>query len=266
MTDENATPRSFFVLLLGLSIPLWWLGAVIDEPLLPGLPASALMVICPAIAGAVSAFRSGGRPAVATLLARAVDGRRMHVWAWPVALCTMPLVMLVSGVVLVGTGIPLPAPEIEIGQTLALFALFLAAATAEEIGWTGHAADALLGSRGFVATVLIIGAASVIWHVIPLLQVDRGWSWIGWWACGTMARRALILWLYVRGGRSVFGASLFHAMSNVSWMLFPVLGSHYDPKVTALVLLLPSLAALSFGAASHEGRGSASTHRTAPRA
>jgi len=33
----------------------------------------------------------------------------------------------------------------------------------------------------------------------------------------------------VNGGRSVFIAALFHAMSNVAFFMFPNYGSHYDP-------------------------------------
>ena len=35
--------------------------------------------------------------------------------------------------------------------------------------------------------------------------------------------------------RSVFVASLFHTTINVSWQLFPIHGSHFDPRVTGLM-------------------------------
>ncbi|MEX2248241.1 MAG: hypothetical protein WD671_01295, partial [Parvibaculum sp.] len=44
------------------------------------------------------------------------------------------------------------------------------------------------------------------------------------------------VWLYVNGGRSVFIAALFHAMSNVAFFLYPVYGSHYDPVSTFVIL------------------------------
>jgi hypothetical protein len=34
----------------------------------------------------------------------------------------------------------------------------------------------------------------------------------------------------------VFAASLFHAMCNLSWMLFPSYGSHYDPRIVAPII------------------------------
>ncbi len=55
----------------------------------------------------------------------------------------------------------------------------------------------------------------------------------------------------MRGGRRVVAASLFHTMSNVSWMLFPVMGSHYDPMVTAVILAV--LATIVVGKAGNAG-------------
>lgn len=45
-----------------------------------------------------------------------------------------------------------------------------------------------------------------------------------------------MVWLYNNTGKSVFGAALFHAMVNVSWLLFPSYGSHFDPRVTGLIV------------------------------
>ena len=43
-------------------------------------------------------------------------------------------------------------------------------------------------------------------------------------------------WLYNNTGKSVFGAVLYHDVSNVSWQLFPNYGSHWDPRITGLIL------------------------------
>ena len=43
-------------------------------------------------------------------------------------------------------------------------------------------------------------------------------------------------WLYNNTGKSVFGAVLYHNISNVSWRLFPNYGSHWDPRITGLIL------------------------------
>ncbi|MEO1080656.1 MAG: CPBP family intramembrane glutamic endopeptidase [Pseudomonadota bacterium] len=239
--DGTASLKSIPVFLAGvffLSIPFWTLGAVVDKPLLPGLPISALMVIVPTLVAAFVTARRRGSAAVWALFRRAIDIQQLSPWAWPVALCTMPTVMLASGLWLTVSGQDIPQFEFNPGQTVILLGVFFLAATAEEIGWTGFATDPLLRSTGIFTTGLLIGAAAALWHFIPLTQADRSISWIAWWTLGTVMRRILMVWVYARGGGSVFGASLFHAMSNVSWMLFPIMGSHYDPRSTALASTL----------------------------
>jgi hypothetical protein len=49
--------------------------------------------------------------------------------------------------------------------------------------------------------------------------------------------RIVMGWIYAYGGRSLFLATVFHAMINTSFMLFPNNGSHYDPPVVAAVLI-----------------------------
>lgn len=220
------------------SIPFWTFGAIADFEFLPGLPVSALMIICPVTVAGVFVFRGRGVNGLNAFLWRAVDFRRLKSWAWFFVMLTMPAVMLLSALWQSAFGEGLPPFEIDPLQVLALFCLFLIAATAEELGWTGFAAPPLIKSFGIVRAGLIIGVLAALWHILPLLQADRAWSWIAWWFVGTIARRVLIVWIYERGGQSVFGASLFHAMSNLSWMMFPVMGSHYDPMVTACVMAL----------------------------
>ncbi len=60
--------------------------------------------------------------------------------------------------------------------------------------------------------------------------------WIGAWGLSTVAQRVLLVWIYNNTGKSVFAATLFHAMSNLGWQLFPDHGSHYDPRLTGPIL------------------------------
>ncbi len=235
---ERNNAVKFLVLVFLLSVPFWLFGYFVNSEILPGLPISSVMVVCPATVGAFLVWRAGGYSALRDFFKSAVD-LNMRPWVWLFALGTMPLVMLGSALVLVSLGESLPAPQIQFGQTVALLSLFLVAALAEELGWTGYLSQPLVQQHGLLVAGLVIGVVAVIWHIIPLLQADRDYSWIGWWAVGTVCRRILIVWLYVKGGQKVFAATLFHAMNNVSWMLFPVLGSHYDPASAAIILLAP---------------------------
>jgi len=53
-----------------------------------------------------------------------------------------------------------------------------------------------------------------------------------------VAARIIIVWLYNNTGKSVFVAAFFHTMMNLTWQLFPVNGSYYDPHVTGLIMVL----------------------------
>lgn len=236
----------YLLVVLIVSIPFWVLGAFSKIELLPGLPVSALMVITPLFVATIFTFAQEGRAGLWRFLAQSFDAPKMHGWAWVVVLCAMPSAMVLSAILQIASGRDLPPMVIDVSQTLILFAIFFLAATAEELGWTGFATRRLLEKQGFLIAALIIGIAAVIWHVVPLLQAGRGWDWIAWWALATMSRRILIVWVYAKGGRSVFGASLFHTMSNLTWMLFPVMGSHYDPSTTGLVLLVYAALVLIF--------------------
>lgn len=237
-------PYALFVLAFALSLPFWVFGFFVDRQLLPGLPASALMVLAPVAAAGLLVFRNGGAPSLARLLGASFDWRRMKPWACVVAVATMPFVMALSGAWLVATGQDLPPVEICPADLALLFILFFVAATAEEIGWTGYASRPLVYSHGLFLAGAILGCVVVLWHVLPLIQAGRSWDWIAWWALGTFARRFIILAIYFRGGGSVFAASLFHAMNNVSWMAFPVLGSHYYPPSVSVISACFAMAVL----------------------
>ena len=57
-----------------------------------------------------------------------------------------------------------------------------------------------------------------------------------WWCLYALASRILIVWLYNNTGQSVFAVALFHATLNLSCMLFPVHGSHFDLRLAGLVM------------------------------
>ena len=82
------------------------------------------------------------------------------------------------------------------------------------------------------------------WHMIPLRQAQRPADWIAWWGLGTVCSRVIIVWIYNHAGKSVLAATLYHGMSNLSWQLFPDHGSHYDPRIMAL-LLIPTVAIIT---------------------
>ena len=129
----------------------------------------------------------------------------------------------------------LPDPQFSLVTALTLFGIFFIAALGEELGWSGYAIDPLQDRFGALWAALLLGVVWAVWHFIPLLQAQRPLVFIAWWSLGTVASRIIITWLYNNTGRSVFVAALFHAMINLTWQLFPIDGSFYDPRVTGVI-------------------------------
>jgi CAAX protease family protein len=226
----------FFLLVFALSVPLW-LATWADRQILPGLPMSATTVVCPLLAALLLVARRDGLAGAAALLQRSFDWRRIAAKGWyvPIVLL-MPAIGALAYVVMRALDLPLPVPHWQPALLPGLLALFLVAGLAEELGWSGYALDPLQQRWGALRASLILGAVWAAWHIVPLLQVGRSPSWIAWWSLASVATRILHTWLFNNTGKSVFGAALFHAMSNTSWQMFPNQGSHYDPRVTGIIV------------------------------
>ena len=224
------------MLVFVLSLPFWLAGILTSFQLLPALPISALGFLCPVIAATIMVYREKRAAGVKELLKRAFDFKRVKAPIWYVpTFLLMPGIMVLSYVVMRLQGVPLPAPQFSIGMILALFAVFFIGALGEELGWSGYVIDPLQKRFGALWAALLLGVVWAIWHYIPLLEAHRSLEFIAWWSLGTVAARVIIVWLYNHTGRSVFIAALFHTMVNLTWQVFPVNGSYYDPRVTGLI-------------------------------
>ena len=117
-------------------------------------------------------------------------------------------------------------------------AFFFIGALGEELGWSGYATEPLQQRWGTLPASLMLGAVRAVWHFVPLVQAHRTVEWIAWWSLDTVSLRMIMTWLYIHCGKSVFAAAVFHAMINLSWQLFPINGSFYDPRVFGLITLV----------------------------
>jgi len=78
----------------------------------------------------------------------------------------------------------------------------------------------------------------------PFVETGHDADWVVGQTIATAGLRVIIVWLYVGAGGSVLAPIVFHAMTNVSDFMFPVNGSHYDPFVTGIFVLLLAAVAL----------------------
>lgn len=238
---------TFFLLVFALAIPFLVIGAVTGIQLLPGLPVAALMAVCPAAAALILAHREGGAPGAKMLLKRAFDCRRIRakIWYAPILLL-MPVVMALSFGAMRWSGTSVPAPKTTVVPALFLCVAFFTSAAAEELGWSGYAIDPLQNRWGALRGSIVVGLGWAVFHYVALLQAHRSLEWIAWWSLWTVALRVIIVWLYNNAGKSVFAAVLFHTTINVTWQLFPIQGSFFDPRVTGIITALVAAAVIIF--------------------
>lgn len=227
-------PWTFILTVFALPVPFWLLGSLSSARVLPGLPLSALGVLCPVTVAGLYAWRIGGRPAVGRLLARSVDVRRTRSAIWfAVAALLMPLTLLIAYGVLRAASFPLPGTPVPWSQIPTSLMLFFIPAAAEELAWSATLLDPLQSRLGSLRAALIIGMVWVGWHVIPFAQAHPSAAWVLGRCLFSLSFRVVLVWLYNNAGHSAFAAILGHATSNVAWQLFPGHGSAYDSWVAA---------------------------------
>ncbi len=246
MYNIDLTPRgkrvpsviTYFALVFAFSIPFWVAGSLYPVELLPALPASALAAFTPAVAALCLSYSSDRVVGVRQLLRRAFDFQRVPSLTWLlVAVLLNPAVAILAYVIIGAVRGPLPPAAPMTLAIVPLFAFFFLGALGEELGWSGYALEPLYQRWGMLPASLLLGSAWVLWHMVPLMQARRAAGWIAWWSLTTLALRAIMVWLYLQAGRSVFVTVVFHAMTNLCWQLFPVRGSYYDPRVFGLITL-----------------------------
>ena len=228
---------AFFGLTFALTIPFWIIGGASGNALMPGLPISALAVICPATAALILSWRLTGVAGARSLLMRTINLRRVKPKAWWLLILLFSPTAHVAAFFIsrdLGTGIP--NPQFNILPAVMLFAIFLIFAVTEEMGWTGFALGPIQTRVGAIPAGLLIGAIWAVWHYPALLQAHRSGVWIAWWTLGTISLRLLMVWLFNATGGSVFAVVMVHATNNLAWQLFPIQGSWWDPRIIGVIM------------------------------
>lgn len=157
------------------------------------------------------------------------------IWYLPI-IFFMPLVMVLAYVLANLTGYHIPDPQVPVLLVPVYFVLFFFGAVGEELGWQGYAFEPLQARWNALGAGIIIGIVWAVVHIIPYLQAHHTAKWIVWQCVTTVLARVIIVWIYNNTGKSLFGAITFHAMLNVSEMLYPNYGSYYDPFFASIIL------------------------------
>ena len=241
--SRRRSPLKFFLLVFALSLPFLLAGPLVGYQLVPGVPVTALIVVfCPSIAAIILVYRESKTAGVRDLLKRSFDYKRIKakIWYAPMLLL-MPVVTISSYGWMRWSGVPLPVPQIRFVATLAMSLAIFILALGEELGWSGYAIDPMQDRWGALPASIMLGLVWAIWHIVPLVQVHRSPAWIAWWCLGTVAARILMVWLYNSTRKSVFAVAVFHTTIDVTWQLFTIRGSYWDPRVNGAIIAIAAV-------------------------
>lgn len=241
---KNRSLLNFVLLLFGLSIPLWVLGAIYDVELFPGFKLFQLPLAMPAVAALILVFRESGKDGVVALLKRTYDWRNIKskIWYLPILLI-YPSIGLLDYLIQRWSGGSMPAPQfslvILLGYSIVFFMTY-----GEELGLTGYALDPLQQGYSALTSGILLGLVWAGYH-IPSFIISGYYSfdWIVWHALYTIAGRVLFVWVYNNAGKSLFSMALLHSTFGLFWTLMPATdnlqkaSSYYDPRIAAFIAI-----------------------------
>jgi membrane protease YdiL (CAAX protease family) len=242
-SSKNRSLLNFVLLLVGLSIPLWVIGAMYDLQLFPGLKLFQLPLAMPGVTAFILVYRESGKDGVVALLKRIYDVRNIKpkIWYLPILLI-YPSIGFLDYLIqrMAGTSMPplhfsLP---IFLGYSTVFFLTY-----GEELGLTGYAIDRLQQRYSALTSGILLGLIWAGYH-IPSFIISGYYSfeWMFWHALYIIAGRVLFVWVYNNAGKSLFSMALFHSTFGLFWILLPATDnlqkatSYYDPRIAALLV------------------------------
>ena len=242
-SDGRSLSR-FFLLLFGLCIPVWVIGAVVDIQLFPGFKLFQAGLAMPMIASLILTYHERGWAAIAALLRRTYDVTRIkpRTWFLPIVLL-FPSFGFINYWILRQAGADLPAPTFSLIGFLGYGTVFFMT-YAEELGLSGYALDPLQRRYSALLTGLFLGLVWAGYH-IPGFLISGYYSagWIFWHAVYTIVSRVLFVWIYNNSGGSLFSMALCHWTFGLFWSLWPQDNLQkavpfYQPQITAVAAVL----------------------------
>jgi len=240
---KNRSLLNFVLLLFGLSIPLWVIGAIYDVQLFPGFKLFQLPLAMPAVAALILIYRENGITGVIVLLKRTYDFRNIkpRIWYLPILLI-YPSISFLGYWILRLSGASIPAPQFSLVILLGYSTVFLMT-FGEELGLTGYAIDPLQQRYSALTSGILIGLVQAGYH-IPGFIISGYYSfdWVFWHVLYTIVGRILFVWVYNNSGKSLFSMALFHWTFGLYTILWPITNLQkappvYDPRIAAFITI-----------------------------
>jgi hypothetical protein len=242
--SASRSPTRFVLLLFGLCLPVWGVGAVFDVQLLPGFKLFQLGLAMPMVAALLLTYRERGWTGIAALLRRTYDAGKIkpRIWFLPILLL-YPSLGFIDYCVVRWQGAQVPSPTFSLVGFLGYCTVFFLT-YGEELGLTGYALDPMQERRGALTTGLLLGVVWAGYH-IPGFVISGYYSasWIAWHAVYTVVTRVLFVWIYNNAGKSLFAMALCHWTFGLFWSFWPQDNLQkavpfYKPQITAVAAVL----------------------------
>ena len=225
LSTTNRQPLKFFLIVYGLSIPLWIIETMINVKGLPlDIPVTDILAaFTPLIAACILVYKVEGSSGVKKLLKRILDFARITKKIWYVPIIFLPsFIYLLIYIIIYFSGLPVTSKfHVSFLSIPVLFIFFFVGAIAEEVGYMGYAIEPMQKRFGALGASILMGIPWAVWHYPSIIQQGHNAVWIAWGTLGTVAVRVLIVWIYNNTGKSLFACILFHTMLNVGRILFP---------------------------------------------
>ncbi|MFX1357128.1 MAG: CPBP family intramembrane glutamic endopeptidase [Promethearchaeota archaeon] len=241
----------FFGLLLLISIPIWIISALTKQFIPEGLPINHIgfiLVFAPAIVAFILNYRDYGKETAKKLLKRAFDYKRIEhkIWYLPILFLLPIMSFLTLGLIII-LGMQFNENSITFEILPLLFIVFIIFAIGEEVGWQGYVFDAMQTKWKNLNSAIILGIIWPIWH-IPLFIIQEppaGLIWILSQCLYMVVLRVLIVWIFNNTNRSIFGAILIHAISNLCTMILPIYSIPLATLITSLMIIITLIIGIS---------------------
>ncbi|MFG3525475.1 type II CAAX prenyl endopeptidase Rce1 family protein [Streptomyces sp. NPDC047917] len=150
----------------------------------------------------------------------------------------MPAIAVTAWLIAGQPGAGAGGPTLPLASVPVLAVVFLIAAAAEELGWTGYATAPMIRRWGAVNTGVLLGVFWGAWHLIPLVQAHHGAVWIAGWFATTVAVRVVMVLLRPGNGPGVLSAVCVHASLNVCAATTPGYGLDRVSLITGGITVL----------------------------
>ena len=160
-SSPKASPLKFFLLVYGLSVPLWILETMIDVKGLPlNIPVTDIVAaFTPFVSACILVNKEEGHAGIRTLFKRIFDYSRITNKIWYVPNILLPLLLyFLIYLIIHFAGLPLPSKfQLVISTIPVLFIFFFLGAIAEEVGYMGYAIEPMQKKFSILSASILMG-------------------------------------------------------------------------------------------------------------